>query len=172
MVSRVEEIEPDDIERIGDREYIKFRQDSLRVIRPEDYLPINKREISDNHKLYIIIPKLVTRPMGIIAERIEDTIQEKIILNQEGITGKGLVGSSIINNKIVLFLNIYELFELADPENYATQKMPDNNKHKVLVVEDTPFFQKLEKDYLEEAGYQILTADNGRRPGRFCRRIR
>ncbi|MDD3268935.1 MAG: response regulator, partial [Syntrophomonadaceae bacterium] len=33
---------------------------------------------------------------------------------------------------------------------------------RVLVVEDTPFFQKLEKDYLEEAGYQVLTANHGR----------
>lgn len=162
MVSRVEEIDPEDIERIGDREYIKFRQDSLRVIRPEDFLPINKQEITGYRKLYIIIPKLVNKPMGIIAERIEDTIQEKIALNQEGITGKGLVGSSIINDKIVLLLNIYELFEMADPENYATQKISKNNKHKVLVVEDTPFFQKLEKDYLEEAGYQVLTANHGR----------
>jgi len=162
MVSRVEEIESDEIERIGDREYIKFRQDSLRVIRPEDFLPINKQEVSGKRNLYIIIPKLVTKPMGIIAEKIEDTIQEKISLDHEDITGKGLVGSSIINDKIVLLLNIYELFELADPEHYATQKIPSNNKFRVLVVEDTPFFQKLEKDYLEEAGYEVFTANHGR----------
>ncbi len=162
MVSRVEEIEASDIERIGDREYIKFRQDSLRVIHPEDFLPINKQEICGNRKCYVIIPKLVTNPMGIIAERIDDTIQQKITLNQEGITGKGLVGSSIINDKIVLLLNIYELFEMADPEHYTTHKISNNNKHRVLVVEDTPFFQKLEKDYLEEAGYQVLTANHGR----------
>ncbi|MDD3023073.1 MAG: chemotaxis protein CheA, partial [Syntrophomonadaceae bacterium] len=151
MVSRVEEIESGDIERIGDKEYIKFRQDSLRVIRPEDYLPISKDNSSSNQKLYIIIPKLVTNPIGIIAEIIDDTIQKQISLNHEGITGKGIVGSSIINDKIVLLLNVYELFELADPDNYKTAQIHENKKFKILVVEDTPFFQKIEKDYLEEA---------------------
>ncbi|MEN6348765.1 MAG: chemotaxis protein CheW, partial [Syntrophomonas sp.] len=162
MVSRVEEIEPGDIEKIGDKEYIKFRQDSLRIIRPEDYLPITKCDNPYINKLYVIIPKLVTNPIGIIAKRIDDTIQKKITLNQEGITGKGLVGSSIINDKIVLLLNIYELFEMADPDHYKIERIHENKQHKILVVEDTPFFQKLEKDYLEEAGYHVLTANHGK----------
>ncbi len=161
MVSRVEEIESSDIERVGDREYINFRQDSLRVIRPEDFLPISKEDISSKRKLYVIIPKLVTYPIGLIAENIEDTLQKRIDLNQENITGKGLVGSSIINNKIVLLLNLYELLAMADPTHYATPKMTQQNKHKILVVEDTPFFQKLERDYFEEAGYHVLTANHG-----------
>ena len=81
MVSRVEEIQPDAIEKIGDREYIKFRGDTLRVIRPEDFLSLNKRERSAN-KLYVIIPKLVKRKIGILIETIHDTVQLSIHLKQ------------------------------------------------------------------------------------------
>ena len=161
MVSRVEEIRADEIERIGDKEYIKFRGDSLRVIRPEDFLPLSKQK-NDNDKLYVIIPKLVRHPMGIIIEKIHDTMQKGIVLNHEDITAKGFVGSTILNNRIVLLLNIYELFEIADPANHKIEKIKHDGKLKILLVEDTPFFQKLEKSYLEEAGYQVITANHGR----------
>lgn len=159
MVTRVEEIAPQDIQRIGDKEYINFRQDSLRVIRPEDFLPISKH-CNSGEKLYIIIPKLVSNPIGIIIEDIYDTIQKQIVLNRDDITDKGLVGSTIINDKIVLLLNLYELFELVDPDIYKTDKI--DTAARILVVEDTPFFQEIEKNYLEEAGYQVLVANHGR----------
>jgi two-component system chemotaxis sensor kinase CheA len=87
MVSRVEEIAPEEIQKIGDKEYIKFRQDSLRVIRPEDFLPIG-RQTSSNSLLYVVIPKLVTHPMGIIIEQIHDTIRQRVCLNRDNITVK------------------------------------------------------------------------------------
>ena len=101
LVSRVEEINASDIEKIGEKEYIKFRGDSLRIIRPEDFLSVSK---ADNQvsKYYVIIPKLVKHTMGILIEKIQDTVQLNIKLNQEDIKQHGLIGSTIINNSIVL----------------------------------------------------------------------
>jgi len=163
MVSRVEEISPGEIERVGDKEYIQFRGQSLRIIRPEDFLPIAKQKV-EKTKLYIIIPKLVKYPMGILIENIQDTIQSSIdIRGDDSITAKGLIGSTVLNSKIVLLMNIYELFEMADPEKYKIESsIKHTGKITVLLAEDTPFFQKLEKDYLENAGYHVLVTSNGR----------
>lgn len=161
LVSRVEEIVAEDIEMVGDKEYIEFRQDSLRIIRPEDFLPIGKQN-NTTKSLYVVIPKLLTHPMGIIIEKIQDTIQKRITLNNETITSKGLVGSCIINNRIVLLVNIYELLEMADPDNYKTELTNKDRHSTVLLVEDTPFFQEIEKNYLEGAGYKVLTANHGK----------
>jgi two-component system chemotaxis sensor kinase CheA len=163
MVSRVEEIGNEEIEKVGDKEYIKFRGQSLRIIRPEDFLPITKQE-SEKSKLYIIIPKLVRYPMGILIESIQDTLQSSIdIRENDSITAKGIIGSTVLDNRIVLLVNIYELFEMANPEQY---KIESSVKHTgiitVLLAEDTPFFQKLEKDYLEKAGYHVLVVSNGK----------
>lgn len=161
MVSRVEEIKQEEIELVGNMEYIKFRGDMLRVIRPENHLQITKgSEIYK--KYYVIIPKLVKNPVGILIEKILDTVHIKIKLNNEDISTKGIVGSTIINNEIVLLLNIYELFEMVDPKKYAPEKLSLTEKLTILVVEDTPFFQKLEKDYLEDAGHKVYTANNGK----------
>lgn len=163
MVSRVEEIKADDIDKIGDKEYIKFRGESLRVIRPEDFMPItNQRNLCN--KFYVIIPKLVSHPMGILIERIQDTVQAGINIKQDdNITAKGLIGSTILNNTIVLLINIYELFEIANPECYKVETtMKKGVKRTILLVEDTPFFQKVEKSYLEDAGYHVHLAQNGK----------
>jgi two-component system, chemotaxis family, sensor kinase CheA len=163
MVSRVEEISPNDIEVIGDTEYIKYRGDMLRVIKPENYLPISKGKAEAiPKKYYVIIPKLVRHPIGLLIEKIHDTVHTVIKLNSENTKIKGILGSSIINDKIVVLLNLYELFEIVNPDNYSLPKGIANEKLTILVAEDTPFFQKLERDYLLEAGYKVITAENGK----------
>jgi two-component system, chemotaxis family, sensor kinase CheA len=166
MVSRVEEIQLEDINLIGDKEYIKFRGEPLRIIRPENHISIQKQTTkhTETSKYYVIIPKLVKYPMGILMEKVQDTIQASINLNgNDSLTSKGLVGSTILNDRIVLLINIYELFELANPEQYVVEPAKQlRGPIKILLVEDTPFFQKLEKDYLENAGYDVTVADNGK----------
>ncbi|MCX7841954.1 MAG: hybrid sensor histidine kinase/response regulator [Clostridia bacterium] len=167
MVSRVEEIKRADIDKVGDKEFIKFRGSSLRVIRPEDYLPVAKHE-SMQDRLYVIVPKLVKHPIGILIEKIDDTVLTSIRLNEEVLSAKGLMGSAIINKTMVLLINMYELFELADPHHYAAALGRKAREEKVvLVAEDTPFFQRMERSYLEGAGYKVLLAQNGREALQF-----
>lgn len=166
MVSRVEEINPGDIEMIGKQEFIRFRGESLRIIRPEDFLPIKKQDNSDQAqgKCYVIIPKLVKHPMGILIEKMHDTIQISVnITGDDSIVAKGIIGSTIVNDRIILLMNIYELFELANPDLYKIETAIKHKEQiKILLVEDTPFFQKLEKDYLENAGYDVTVAEHGK----------
>ncbi|SFH51676.1 two-component system, chemotaxis family, sensor kinase CheA [Tindallia magadiensis] len=161
LVSRVEEITKNDIDKVGNKEYIQYRGDALRVVRPENYLPVSKKDHSPE-KLYVIIPKLVKNPIGIIIEKIHDTMMTSIHLNQEDIKGRGLLGSTILNNKIVLLVNIYELFEMVSPEEYENESLKNRSGEKtILLAEDTPFFARLTKNYLEWAGYNVLLTENG-----------
>ena len=163
MVARVEKIDSSQIEAIGSREYIQFRGEAIRIIRPENYLPVN-RSVSSSEKLYVIIPKHIDGQVGILIEKIIDTVEAEIKFNKDDIKAKGLVGSAIIDNKIVLFINIYELFEMAEPKKAgASAEIKETCVRKtVLLAEDTPFFVKMEKKYLESAGYNVLIALNGK----------
>ena len=163
MVSRVEEISPEDIQLVGDKEYIEFRGRSLRLVRPEDYLPISREEYKTS-KLYVIVPKLVKQPIGILIRKIYDTIALNVDYSQQDIKAYGIVGTTFWDRKMVLLLNLYQLFELAAPEYYKT---PEETRAKatnytVLLAEDAPFFRRMEREYLEEAGYRVLEAENGR----------
>jgi two-component system chemotaxis sensor kinase CheA len=162
MVSRVEEIKWEDVEQIGDMEYIRFRGAPLRLIRPEDFISIGKCE-KKKDKLYVIIPKLVSNPMGILIREIHDTLHTYVKLAGDNIQSDCLIGSAIINDKITLLIDIYELFEKADPEHHKKPRLPEaERKFTILLAEDTPFFLKLEKDYIENAGYKVVPCMNGR----------
>jgi two-component system chemotaxis sensor kinase CheA len=117
-IRRVEEIASDKIELIGDKEYIKYRGNSLRIIRPSNYMPVSECE-KDAKKYYVIIPKFRKYPVGILIDKICDTLETSIKLNNDAINFKGILGTIMLNNKIILLLNINELFEMALPEKYS-----------------------------------------------------
>lgn len=112
-VDRVEEISTSDIELIGKEEYIKIRASIIKIIRPSNYISISKSE-STNKKDYIIIPK-GNKLVGILVNKIYDTFEIDLDsnLNTDTIKLKGISGSRIIENKIVLLLNLNELLEMA-----------------------------------------------------------
>ncbi|MZP29960.1 response regulator [Heliobacterium undosum] len=163
LIARIEPIQAHHIERVGDKEFIQFRGDSLRVIQPEQYLPVNSGGARPE-KLYVLIPKLVRYPMGILIHRIHDIVQTRVRFNQENIKAKGIMGTTILQNRIVLVVNIFELFESAAPEHYAVaeRRQGSGQQRTILLVEDTPFFSRMEKSYLEWAGYRVLSAGNGK----------
>ena len=116
IVERVEEIKDNSIELVGNEEYVKIRGKILKIIRPSNYMPISKSE-NINKKDYIIIPK-ANQTVGILINKIYDTTQIDINANLDvdSIKFKGIYGSLVIDNKIVLLLNIDELLEMASEE--------------------------------------------------------
>lgn len=118
MIYRVEEIDTCCIEIIGGKEYINFRGTPLRVIHPERFLPVSCVQ-RDREKSYVIIPKNTEYPAGIIVERIYDNIKTQVKLDKETIKHRGLYGSCIINSRIVLLINLNEIFQEAAPEYYT-----------------------------------------------------
>lgn len=168
MVARVVETEMSRLQKIGSKYYLYYQGQTIRVIQPEYYLPISRKK---NHpaKVYIILPKLVKHTVGILAEKIQDALYTKVSLDKDGVCGTGILGSARINDTVVTLLNIHELFAKAAPE-YDHSSLPRENggtaaaeKSKtILLVEDTPFFLKVVKSYLESDGYEVLSAENGR----------
>ncbi|MDT8899729.1 chemotaxis protein CheW [Anaeroselena agilis] len=174
MVARVEEIAASRVQKIGSKEYFTFQGQTIRIIRPEHYLPIARRKRKPP-KLYVILPKFVKHTVGIIAEEICDAILTRIQLDESGVSGRGIIGSTLVDDRIVTLLNIYELFEKAAPEYYGlktatagkrvlpeTGGSPGMKKARILLAEDTPFFARTIKSYLESDGFEVVTAENGR----------
>jgi two-component system chemotaxis sensor kinase CheA len=171
LVSRIEEVELSRIQKIGAKQYFVFQDQSIRMIRPEHYLPIARRK---NHlsKVYVILPKLVRHPIGIVAEEICDAILTSIQLDANGVCSQGIIGSTLVGGTIVTLLNIHELLQKAAPEYYARRivedrksakgEMPKAKKAVILLAEDTPFFARTTKSYLESEGYEVIAVDNGR----------
>jgi two-component system chemotaxis sensor kinase CheA len=161
LIRRIETISRSNIETIGNKEYLKYKDYSMRVIKPSDFLPISVNP-DKSENVYIIVPKLVAHPIGIIADVILDVIETSAEIDTGNITAPGIQGSVIIDGKLILILDIYSLFELADPDNY---KHPGYDEilsgKRILLAEDTSFFRTIEYNYLTAAGCIVDAVKNG-----------
>ncbi|MBF0378037.1 MAG: chemotaxis protein CheW [Desulfamplus sp.] len=164
LISRIERIKASTIEKIKDQQYLQYQGSKLRLVFLEDYLPITRPERLPDETIGVIIPKQMKYPMGIIIHNVEGTINAVVDIDTKSIAAPGLFGSAILENRITLLPDMYLLFELAAPEWYRNKSNLKLNSDlkKILIVEDTPFFRMVERDYLISAGYDVIEAENGK----------
>ncbi len=162
LVARIERISRDDIDRVGGVEYLRYPDRSLRLVRLHDFLPVNAPG-EEPAALYVIVPKLVRHTMGILATDFEDVIRARVDVDQETLRGPGILGSAVVDGRMVIFLDIYGLFELAEPELFGgdagTTELLSGKK--VLLAEDTPFFREVVRRYLAGFGAEVDVANDG-----------
>jgi len=163
LIQRVDTIAADQIQHVGNKEFIEYRNQQIRVLRLADYLPIQK-PTSEVDSLNIIIPKETRSPVAILIHKVLDTQTLKINFAEGSIRDKGIHGSTLINGKITLLLDLYALLEMGAPESlqrieFETDKLKGA---KVLLVEDTPMFLAVIREYLESANLNVTTVTNGR----------
>jgi len=162
LITRIEKIRTSEIERVGEKEFIQYRGGALRIYRLDKTLNVSKPTTIPEF-LHVIVPKTLRAPAGIVATEVVDVKEIDVKLDRTNVKTPGILGSSIIDGRLSLMLDVFGFLELADPEMHAKEKESYSAKgdQHLLLVEDTPFFQTLEKSYLESAGYQVDLAVDG-----------
>jgi two-component system chemotaxis sensor kinase CheA len=163
FVVRLEEFPTSQIEHSGGREVLQYRGDVLPLIRLEPYLNIDPTP--DQETLSLIVFS-VEKQIGLVVKEIINTIEISTQIDTETFQQQGILGSTIVEDHAVLILDIHGLIEMAYPSWYKKffiSKLDEEERKgiRVLLAEDSPFFQNIEKSYLESAGYQVITADHG-----------
>ena len=163
LISRIEKIPATEIRRVGGNEYLQIDDGSLRLLRLQDFMPV-AAPADEPAEIYVIIPKLVKHPLGIIAYECEDVITTRAVVDRDNVKGPGLLGSAVIEGELTVFLDIFGLFELAEPEIYRRE--PEARRAvagaRILLAEDTSFFRAVEKKYLESLGAHVTAVKDGR----------
>jgi len=102
--------------------------------------------------------------VGLVARNIVDTKELNFDIDTKTLKQKGIMGSSIIDDRTTLFLDVFEVVEMAEPswfEERETVIMEDDEKPTILLVEDSNFFRAHVKNYLHGEGYDVIEACNG-----------
>ena len=78
----------------------------------------------------------------------------------------GVLGSAMIRGQIAIFLDIDRLLQIWSgiqgiTTSLPTPRLPEAARRKVLIVEDTQFFQKLITSHLESDGFEVTLAGHG-----------
>ena len=163
LVERIEKVKVSDIERIGEREYVKYSRSSMRIIRLHDFITVDRPE-QETDEIFIIVPKLVKHPMGIVATKVEDIVHTDAEIDRANISGRGILGSAILEGRLVVFLDVYGLFEAVDHELYGTADQGAIQTiagKRILLAEDTAFFRTVQSEYLRSFGCNVDAVNNG-----------
>lgn len=167
LIRRIEPININAIEQIGDLEYITIDNTSTQIVRLENILNVTK--IEEQEDMFLILPKHLKRPVGILMSSYIDTLEIAVELETETLQADGLLGTAIIKNSMTLFLDFFRLAELSGINKIVEQtehKTPappvvSSSSAKVLLLEDISFFRNLIKGYLEQGGHEVVAVPNG-----------
>ena len=165
QIRRLELIQSSQIETIGDNEFVTLDGMATRVVRLDQVLHASRPAPAS--QMYLILPKFVSEPMGILVSRIIDTDTLAIELQQAAGNEPGVLGTALIRNRLSLFLDVQKIREavfgtnplLSDPQENPSVPSPPGRS--VLLIDDTPFFREVVKRYLEADGIEITTAVDG-----------
>ena len=163
QIRRVEMVSQDRIERIGDHEYVKVDNVSVRILRLDHVINASPLE-TDAPLMSLILPKFVSNPIGILASRIVDTESLALELQQHADQDQGILGSATVRGRLTLFLDMHRLGEKLFGILPAARQAPPNSSHRakrLLLIDDTAFFREVVKRYLIAEGYEIVTAIHG-----------
>ena len=113
---RLEKIRGDEIQQVGDREYVDYRGHGLPLLRLERLLEVNPvpRELKE---VFLIIPKILERGVvaqakaGIVISDIIDALDVEVELEKVKVKGPGVLGSAILQHHLTLFLEPLELLK-------------------------------------------------------------
>ncbi|GAK59099.1 two-component system sensory/regulatory protein, Che family [Candidatus Vecturithrix granuli] len=164
FVVRLEKFSSAQIELSGGREVMQYRQTILPLLRLEDYLNIPRAP--DTGMLSLIV-FAIEKQIGLVVSEILDTVEISTHIDTETFQQKGILGSAIVQGHSVLILDVHGLIEMAYPtwyKKFFTSQLTEQEREntRILLVEDSSFFLNIEKSYLEAAGYQVFTAQNGK----------
>jgi len=101
-VSRIETINPGAIQKVGENLFTTVWEKTFQLIRPEDFASIKKEDYNEK-KLFMITFK--KSKLGLLVKKVIDMTEGMFALDREQIYTDYILGTSIINEKIVIFLN-------------------------------------------------------------------
>jgi two-component system chemotaxis sensor kinase CheA len=107
-VLRLEQISSAAIDRMGDREYIEYRGDSLPLVRLDQHMAVSPLD-PGAEELYLVIPYAEAAAGratgGILITSIIDALDVEVDLKPVAFKGPGLLGSAVLQGRMTLFLD-------------------------------------------------------------------
>jgi two-component system chemotaxis sensor kinase CheA len=115
---RLERVEPQQLERIGSKEFLKHRGRAIPLVHLESVLPVRSSS-REEAEFFVLIPRLEGYEAGIVASRIVDTLDSDAQPDPAQFAAQGLLGSAIVDDRLTLFIDTEGLLEAAGIERIA-----------------------------------------------------
>ena len=162
LVLRIEKIKKNDIEIIGKKRLIQYRGTNLPLVSIDDVADV--KPLPDKEELLVIVFMVSGIEVGLLATTPLDAVDTTVQFDENILKQTGIMGTAIINNDTTMLVDIFGLLGSIYPEWFAETealKKADGGTTTILYAEDSNFFRSQVKSFMEEAGYNILEAEDG-----------
>ncbi len=110
-VTRIVRFEAGRIQEIDDALYVSIADKAIRLIRTEDYAPVQKLPYLKKW-LYLVLLDSGAQPAGLLADHVLDKVQAVLPLDNN-VEGEYILGTSIHGEKILIHLDSARILEAA-----------------------------------------------------------
>ncbi len=166
LVARIEKISAGEIEETAGRKTVKYRDGTLPLFRLEEVATVTPVPEASNY--VVVVFKVGGREVGMMLSEILDVVETDAKIDDVTHKQTGIFGSAIINNRITLLIDLYGMVYSLMPnwleEHKGETVVREHVREEapvVLVAEDSRFFLSQIKGFMEDAGYKVVTAEDG-----------
>lgn len=164
LITRIEEFPVSSLMSVGDKQAVLYGDKLLPLIDLRDHLPVARTDLGE--LVTVLVLEFGGRYIGLMVKEVIDSIEYVGTVDDTTFTAPGVLGSIIVQRKGVLLLDAFGLVDMAEPGWFSSardklSKVDSDQRLRILLVEDSPFFLNLEKGYLEGAGFEVVTATDG-----------
>lgn len=121
-VTRLENFDRTALERVGNREVVQYRGGILPVVRLNDYYGVASAR--DSEELVVVIYTVGDRSVALVVDEIVDIVDEVTEFHDD-VTDHGVLGSTLVRDRIVEVLDVRAAIMSADPSFYADHETPE-----------------------------------------------
>jgi two-component system, chemotaxis family, sensor kinase CheA len=167
LVARLEEIDLSQVERSQDRPMIQYRGRLMPLVacNPQFSWP------GEGTRPVLVFTD-AGRSMGLVVDEIIDIAEQELVVELSG-RDQGFVGSAVIGGKATELLDVAHFLTQTFPSWFDAAAAPSDGERsrspRVLLVEDSPFFQRLVTPVLQAEGYDVTVVADAGRALELCR---
>ena len=157
LVTRLEEFKGALIENVEDRMVVQYRDGLLPLISVDGH----EIDRSNGQSVSTIIFSEGTRAMGLAVSEVTDIVEASLNFESSG-QKKGVLGATIVRERATELIDVNYYLQKAFPDWFNAKKTKNLSTGKrILLAEDSKFFQNLIRPALESEGYQVVVVDDG-----------
>ncbi|MCH9021967.1 MAG: response regulator [Planctomycetes bacterium] len=146
---------------------LQYRGVSLALLSLENFIKAAPRPKLNS--LNVVVFKVSSREIGLVTPVLEDIHDIPVELDTVTFREPGIMGSTLIDNRTVRMIDLYELAKKARPDWFGqTQQVPQatqgSGKSKtksILLAEDSNFFRTQLVSFLTGDGYEVVACEDG-----------
>lgn len=174
LVNRLEEFQVKDVEWSGDQPLIRYGDIPMPLINLEKTLNLKGVSVIDAKKDLVdegnqVVPCVVVRIrnqyFGLVVYEIHDIAISEDTINSDTIDREGLLGTIYLNKKTVTLVDVHSILDMQKIGYNVigkNRKGHIQSRGKVLLVEDSPLYRRIESEFLIEHGFEVVEGFNGK----------